>query len=198
MFLQINSLSIPCLNCFQHFHFSFPLTKGHHEVLGQPTTVLLVIVDKNFIWPATSTQEKPYFSSAECDQDLKKHKLQQHKAKMPHGCNQCGFSSVKADKLKIHMRVHSGEKPFNCAQCEYSCTQAGQLKTHILTHSGERPFICKQCNYSSTNKAHLNRHMLIHSGKKSHTCKQCCQKCPFSSDKKWHFRRRDKKTETTF
>ena len=39
--------------------------------------------------------------------DLKTHMLQ-HDVKKPHGCNQCGYSTISASKLKTHK--HTVEK----------------------------------------------------------------------------------------
>ena len=74
--------------------------------------------------------------------DLKTHMHQlQHDEKKPHSCNQCGYSTISASKLKTHMLVHSGEKPFVCKQCNYSSAEASKLKRHMQTHSGEKPFL---------------------------------------------------------
>ena len=93
-------------------------------------------------------------------------KYLQHDGKKTHTCNQCGFSSISAFKLKRHMPVHSGEKHFSCTQCNYSCTTAAHLKLHILTHSGEKPFNCTHSKYSCTQAVHLKNHMATQSGEK--------------------------------
>ena len=36
-------------------------------------------------------------------------------------CNQCGYSTIKDDHLKMHKMIHSLVKPFACKQCIYSC-----------------------------------------------------------------------------
>ena len=61
--------------------------------------------------------------------DLKAHMIL-HDEKKTHSCNQCGYSSIRADKLKRHMLVHSGAKPFSCAHCNYFFSRADGLKTH--------------------------------------------------------------------
>ena len=89
--------------------------------------------------------------------------------KKKHNCNQCNYSTLRADNLKNHKLIHSGEKPFACSQCKYSCTQASDLKKHLLIHSGENPFKCRQCNYFCNDGGNLKKHLLTHSGEKLST-----------------------------
>ena len=89
-----------------------------------------------------------------------------HSGGKPYECDQCKYSSKRAQNLKPHKLTHSGEKPYACDQCKYSSKTAQNLKTHKLTHSGEKPYACDQCKYSSKMAQNLKTHKLTHSGEK--------------------------------
>ena len=81
-----------------------------------------------------------------------------------HKCNQCEYTSSRADTLRIHLKIHSGEKTNKCNQCDYACSDPSYLKEekHLKTHSGERPNKCNQCNYASIRADQLMKHMGKH------------------------------------
>ena len=53
-------------------------------------------------------------------------------------CNQCDFTSSRADNLRRHMKIHSGEKSNKCNQGEFASSRADNLRRHLKTHSGEK------------------------------------------------------------
>ena len=53
-------------------------------------------------------------------------------------CNQCEYTSSRAENLRQHLKTHSGEKLNKCKQCDYASSRAGHLRTHLKTHSGEK------------------------------------------------------------
>ena len=90
-----------------------------------------------------------------------------------HKCNQCDFASVKASKLKTHLKFHSGEKSFKCNQCDSVAVQAGVLRTHLKIHSGEKSYKCDQYDYASARADELRKHKKTHTGEKPHKCNLC-------------------------
>ena len=113
--------------------------------------------------------------------DLKAHMIL-HDAKKTHSCNQCGYSSIRADKLKRHMLVHSGEKPFSCAHCNhffsgdkhanlFICLYSVPAFMHNTrkskdTYSNTLQTYCTQCKYSYTTDGALKLHIQTHTGEK--------------------------------
>ena len=90
-----------------------------------------------------------------------------------HKCNQCEYTSSKADTLRGHLKKHSGEKANKCNQCDYVSSQVGNLRRHSKTHSGKKSNKCNQCDFASSYASALGTHLITHSGEKANKCNQC-------------------------
>merc|ERR1740137_359803 len=73
---------------------------------------------------------------------LRRHKMT-HSTLNPFQCQECGYSSKRADTLTDHMNKQHPSKqhpmPFQCTMCPKAFAQAGNLNSHLLIHSQGRP-----------------------------------------------------------
>ena len=53
-------------------------------------------------------------------------------------CNQYGYATIAASKLRAHLKTNSEEKSYKCNQCDFASSRADNLKAHSKTHSGEK------------------------------------------------------------
>ena len=89
-------------------------------------------------------------------------------------CNQCDYTSSRADHFRTHLITHSGEKSNKCNQCDFVSSRAlpGTLRTHLKRHIGGKSNKCNQCDYASYRACDLRTHLKTHSGEKSNKCNQ--------------------------
>ncbi|XP_041347435.1 zinc finger and BTB domain-containing protein 17-like [Gigantopelta aegis] len=103
-------------------------------------------------------------------------------------CKVCGYETLMAARLDIHIASHSDDRPFVCETCGKSfklsceltmhakvhinpsmldCTHCGKtfstvynLKDHIEhQHFGRKKFLCHLCCHRAVNRLHLDRHL---------------------------------------
>lgn len=86
-------------------------------------------------------------------------------------CDQCAYTTVYKNCLKLHVLSHATSKPFSCTICEYTTKYPTALHRHnIIKHQSELPaepksptvYKCEQCEYSTFYKWNLNAHKRKH------------------------------------
>ncbi|XP_077316635.1 uncharacterized protein LOC143936139 [Lithobates pipiens] len=127
------------------------------------------------------------FSSA---RELKLH-VSTHTGVRPHKCNNCDMAYRTASDLLRHIRsIHTLDKPFKCCYCDYSSVEANRMKIHIRSHTGERPFACSECAFATTDAFKLRRHLRTHTGEKPYTCHVCGAQFTQNASLKMHILRK--------
>lgn len=105
------------------------------------------------------------------------HVKNEHKAKTPHQCTQCGEILVSAFRLKTHIvRKHSDLRPYICDVCDKSFKEKYTLFQHILIHIGRKSYVCQvtgcgaDFSYASGLRQHVSLH---HNEEKRFECGEC-------------------------
>ena len=97
-----------------------------------------------------------------------------------HVCDQCGYATHQASKLKKHAESHF-EKNFHCPHCDLSCRTEKQLEFHKLVHSGiELPCTIPGCDKTFPREKDIRIHI-----RNFHTVKVLKHKCQHCS-KRFH------------
>ncbi|XP_018427587.1 PREDICTED: transcriptional repressor CTCFL-like [Nanorana parkeri] len=114
-----------------------------------------------------------------------------HMGIRPHKCKDCDMTYRTASDLLRHTRsAHTLEKPFKCCYCDYSSVEANRMKIHIRSHTGERPFMCGECSFATTDAFKLRRHMRTHTGEKPYNCHVCQARFTQNASLKMHMLRK--------
>ena len=70
------------------------------------------------------------------------------KSQKMHTCDECGYTTLRADAMELHVRTHTGEKPFACPECPHRSTQQGAMNSHLKVCA------CYICGCSGSNELH--------------------------------------------
>ncbi|XP_015264378.1 PREDICTED: zinc finger protein 184-like, partial [Gekko japonicus] len=130
------------------------------------------------------------FACSSCDfststwQSLKQHMASHGEGPLPHGgqsekkpplpvkmynCEKCGYSTVKKENLKVHLRIHTDERPYKCPHCGHAFRTSSHLKKHLSTHLKLQ---CEKCEFSTLDKCALQKHAQTHRKKKKRSTDQ--------------------------
>ena len=97
-----------------------------------------------------------------------------HTGVKPHQCSQCGYSSTRLEKMRLHEMTHSGIKPHKCSQCDFSSITTGHMTMHMRrAHTEEKPYQCDQCSHSFVQASELQSHKISHTEEKTFQCNDC-------------------------
>ncbi|XP_072270235.1 uncharacterized protein [Pyxicephalus adspersus] len=125
-----------------------------------------------------------------CTSDLRLH-VNAHMGIRPFKCKDCDMTYRTATDLLRHTRsAHTFEKPFKCCYCDYSSVEANRMKVHIRSHTGERPFACSECSFAATDHFKLRRHLRTHTGEKPYNCDVCQARFTQNASLKMHILRK--------
>ncbi|XP_037300149.1 zinc finger protein Xfin [Manduca sexta] len=94
-------------------------------------------------------------------------------------CEQCSYTTIHKNCLKMHVLDHMNSKPHICNLCTYSTKYPTSLQRHMFIKHKESTddvktlFYCDSCDYSTYFKWNLNSHKRRHTTDKQFQCEHC-------------------------
>ena len=90
-----------------------------------------------------------------------------------YSCDECDWSTIRSDRLKVHIEnKHLGIRHF-CSQCGFLASTKKYLDRHMKNIHLSRMSFCNHCDFQSSMKKEFMRHKILH--------KKQCQQCDYTA-----------------